>query len=377
MRKNLFLLICLLVFSCSNKYNHKEFIDLDQLEETSVLDLFDSINVVALETNDQSLISIISKIVQYNDRYYILDAKMQTILCFDTSGKYLFKISQQGQGPSEYSFLGNMNIDPYNKQLLILAPFGELLSYSLDGQFISKIKLPSDIIAYNEVYPLNKDELIFISSNKYQILYYSKITNSITKKKYENNEMLKSSIFSPLNSTHIYNDTIYFSPPLSNDVLNLSNLDNFFTWDFGEKNNSKKMIANIESFVLAENEFVKRDFVSEKKINYDIVYNYQSDSFRICLIDCGGYNFKHIFLEKKTGKYKVFDKTKENIRFIFPDFCGKSVIMYDRGFGNDIPIDMTYYNLDILSEENKKIIINHNKEFDNPFIIVYELSNKF
>lgn len=371
-----FLLFSLFFFySCTNKENSRKAINLNKQEEVSILDLFHSVEIIPLETSDQSLISIISKVLYHKDRYYVLDSKMQTIFCFNASGKFLFKISAQGQGPNEYSFIGDITIDPYNGTLLALVPFGELLAYNLDGTFISKKQLPKEINAYNEVYPLNKEELIFISLSESQILYYSRKDNSISKKKYKNEKMRKSSIFSPLKSTYIYNDSVFFLPSLSNDIINLSDNQSHFSWNFGNDNNSKDMIKDLEEAISLEKEFVKRDFVGEGKINYNIVYSYESNLYKICLLDCGKYKFKHIFINKKTGEYWIFDKTIENIRFILPDFSDENIILYDRGLPKDIPIDMTYYSTKVLSKEDESILGNYNQERDNPFLVVYSLKN--
>lgn len=116
----------------------------------------------------------------YRDNYYIFDGRQQEIVCFDRQGRFIFKISKKGRGPEEYSYLGDFNIDPFNGQLLLLVPFGEILYFDPEGRFLSKTRLPQEIKAYNEVYALNRDELLFVSAAQYGAVIYSRPDNKIT-----------------------------------------------------------------------------------------------------------------------------------------------------------------------------------------------------
>ena len=375
MRKIFIILVeMLLLFSCVSNVGNNS-INLDELQNVSILDFIDSINVVQLETNDQCLISTINKVIIFNDCFYVLDIRQQSVFCFNSSGKFLFKIFQKGQGPEEYVYLNDLNIDPYNDVLLLLEPFGNLLSYDLNGQYLSKTSLPKEIVAYNEVFPINKDTLLFISANKYSVIYYSRKEKKIIAKKYENDRQLLP--FNSIRKTYVYNDSVYYFPPLSNDVINLSGKEQQIshTWDFGKLNNSEKKKDDFKKLPKNQQGNSKIDYVGEKILNYEISKNYESSKYRICVIDYGNYNFRHILIDKVTGNSFVFDKTKENIRFIFPDFYKESIIFYDHGFGES-PLEVKFYDREILNESQKKIIDSHDPENDNPFLVIYTLKKK-
>ena len=98
-------------------------------------------------------------------------------------------------------------------------------------------------------------------------------------------------------------------------------------------------------------------------------------------MDLGRFNFRHIFFDKKENQSFIFEKTKENINFlVLPDFYGEHIIMYDKGIPkpktNDPSLDeilnklLVYYNRELLSEDQKKIIDTRNED-DNPFLIKY------
>jgi hypothetical protein len=344
-------------------------INIDQTMQVSIPDIFESVEVIQLETKEECLISTIQKVVFFNDRYYVLDDRQESLFCFDSSGKFLFKIAAKGEGPEEYLHLGYFNVDTYHNQLLILEPFGSLLSFDLEGRFLSKIKLPREIVAYNEVYPLNKDTLVFLSITKYELVFYSKDKNRIIdKRRYGMDGDIRSYIFVPSHKTYEYNGSVFFSLPVTNKIINLSD-NTLFLWDFGNKNNTQKQIDNLKELLKSEEETPKRDFVSEEKLNYTIEHNFESNRYKISLLYPGNLRIKHIFFDKKTKTALVFDKTSENIRFILSDFYGESIIMYDHGWKSN-PL-LTYYSSDNLSEEQNRIINSHNPEEDNPFLVKY------
>ncbi|MDR2145273.1 MAG: 6-bladed beta-propeller, partial [Tannerella sp.] len=344
-------------------------IDLDSTEKISIFDIFESIDVVQLETTDDCLISSIFKVIFHDNKYYVLDLKLQTLFCFDAQGKYQFKISRRGQGPQDYIYLEDFNIDPYNNQLLLLdSSSGSLLLFELEsGTFIEKVKLPREIGAYNEVYPLDKDRLFFVTNTEYHVCFYDRSSNTIIERRFETDSRL-GNVFNPFYKTYIYNGDVFFSPPPTNEIINISKGTSFF-WDFGKKNNTPEQISKLRKLMINEGVKPKGDYVGEGYLNYDFIFNYETARYKLCILNCGHLHFKHVFFDKKTQKAHVFDKTTENIRFIFPDFSKESVILYDRGSGYEITLP--FYDEKNLTDEQKNLIKSHNPEDDNPFLVKY------
>ncbi len=87
-------------------------IDPDKIE--TYLDLSevleDSIEVISLETNDKCLISKITRIEFYKDKILVSDKANAKIFVFTSEGKYQSSIGELGQGPGEYSFLGDFTL---------------------------------------------------------------------------------------------------------------------------------------------------------------------------------------------------------------------------------------------------------------------------
>jgi hypothetical protein len=176
---------------------------------------------------------------------------------------------------------------------------------------------------------------------------------------------INGNVFMPLSKTYIYKGDVFFSPPPTNEIINMSD-NTVFSWNFGDKNNSLKKINKLRRLIKSEGEIPKRDYIGEGMMNYSIIYNYETSKYRICLLNCGHFKFKHVFLDKEAQKAVVFEKTTENMQFILPDFCGESMILYESSL-----IDLPFYDKENLSKEQNAIINSNNPETDNPFIIKY------
>ncbi|MDR3095059.1 MAG: 6-bladed beta-propeller, partial [Bacteroidales bacterium] len=83
----------------------KQVIDLDPFfknsKELLLSEIASDVTYIPLETSPECLIGRIDKIISFDDKYYILDRQTESILVFDSTGKYLFKIAQIGNGPGE------------------------------------------------------------------------------------------------------------------------------------------------------------------------------------------------------------------------------------------------------------------------------------
>src|SRR5690606_7404266 len=94
-----------------------------------------------LETNEKSLIGNVNKVLATDDNILILDNRSaNSVFNFDHFGKYLGKINGQGNGPSEYNFLEDMDLDSDGNLYLLDLRKGDILKFLIDGKFIKKQK---------------------------------------------------------------------------------------------------------------------------------------------------------------------------------------------------------------------------------------------
>lgn len=146
-RYNLLYILCLMIFllSCTeNKADGKWEVNLLNEEVDSIgYSLFvDSIEYIALETNDSCLIKKVSDMAFSEQHLFVFDEPQQTIWVFDRKGKFLNKICKKGTGPGEYSTVHRFEYDAKNNRIAVLSSFQQkLLYYTLQGEYIKTVKL--------------------------------------------------------------------------------------------------------------------------------------------------------------------------------------------------------------------------------------------
>lgn len=76
-------------------------------------------NFIALESNDDYLISKVSKILIHNDRIFILDKTQGRMFIFNRQGNFINSIESLGQGPQELKIFTDFYIDYEEQELHI------------------------------------------------------------------------------------------------------------------------------------------------------------------------------------------------------------------------------------------------------------------
>jgi len=108
-----------------------------------------SLHYIPLETNDNVLISHISKILVSDDRIYIADYhQSKTLFVFDLQGKFIFKINRIGRGPGEYINFFDFNISESGDIYLWDTAQSKLIIFEQDGSFQTEIRLSSPLINF-------------------------------------------------------------------------------------------------------------------------------------------------------------------------------------------------------------------------------------
>lgn len=147
-----FILIGIVIFSsCKNNESHAldgkgelwsctEFSDNPLILST----LAGSYRLLPLETNDVSLLGGINKIVYQNSLIYLLDKRYTAkVFAFTANdGKFVRKFGKIGNGPGEYSNIDDFSIDNERRQIYILADRNRLITYTLDGDYVTAKQLP-------------------------------------------------------------------------------------------------------------------------------------------------------------------------------------------------------------------------------------------
>ncbi|MCQ2226370.1 MAG: 6-bladed beta-propeller [Bacteroidales bacterium] len=153
MKKLIYIVFAFLFAGCTSKqFSHETHVssgfysfDLnDEIDNSYYLqsDIYDSISLVFLETDENSLVhSPIMNIVASDTRYYIEDSYLGGgLIIFDKDGKFIKRISK-GQGPGEILGLHGFSFDHFtNRLLIVFNPY--MYVFDEDGKYECSYKLP-------------------------------------------------------------------------------------------------------------------------------------------------------------------------------------------------------------------------------------------
>lgn len=322
MKVLIYTLLIVLVTSCnktidiSYKTLHS---DLDHYQSIPTEKLFSKIEIISLETNEQSLIQKISKVIEYNSRLYILDSRQKAILIFDKAGKFISKIHTVGRAPSEYSLLYDIAINTYSETLEALDPMGKIITYDLKGNYISSIYLPHPPMAYHLISILNKDSILLhtepyiTTDDTFRI--FSRKADSITKQFNKQQEFIAWNIKGPL---QVYKDTLFYSQAIHNEVYKIINdsLYHAYSWNFGKYSYDINQMQLPDLTDPTKQMKFYKEVMYSSKIPYTFRFSGQNDQYYYCSIFMKE-KMVHVFQDKMSKKDIVFSTMEENIG-IFP-----------------------------------------------------------
>ena len=307
MKVLIYILLIVLVTSCNKTIDIKDktlYSDLDHAPSIPTEKLFSKIEIISLETNEQSLIQKISKVIEYNSRLYILDSRQKAILIFDKAGKFISKIHTVGRAPSEYSLLYDIAINTYSETLEALDPMGKIITYDLKGNYISSIHLPHPPMAYHHISILNKDSILLHTEPRittdYTFRIFSRKVNSITK---QFNNQQESIAWLMKGVLQVYKDTLYYSQAIHHEVYKIirDSLHHAYSWNFGKYSYdiNKMQLPNLTD-PTEEMKFYKEVMYSSK-IPYTFRFSGQNDQYYYCSIFMKE-KMVHVFQDKMSKK---------------------------------------------------------------------------
>lgn len=98
-----------------------------------------SLRYIPLETNEQSLISSITKVVFVNRCFYIFDRVAKRVVVFSDKGNYLYHIQKIGNGPGEYVEPVDMDVAPDGTVYVADNATQRIIAYTHRGQSFKDI----------------------------------------------------------------------------------------------------------------------------------------------------------------------------------------------------------------------------------------------
>ena len=143
-------------------------IDLDQqkLDVINLSSIFSKVELIVLETTEESILGEIGVFQAFDSHLYILDRRYASkLFVFDRKGKLVPTIGNKGRGPGEYISADHFTIDPENKEIILLCDGGKTLNkYHLDGTFIDRVLINQKLLYLYSDYIQYFDDKIYANA---------------------------------------------------------------------------------------------------------------------------------------------------------------------------------------------------------------------
>ena len=177
--KNLIIVITLLALvACNSAPQGPQIvtIDPDANQIINLVDKVETVELVRLELTDKSMLSRITGVLEYDDKYIVSSSSGQSICVFDKQGKFLYNIGSVGRANNEYLIIGRIMLDEKQEQLIVYDELGgKLLYYTISGEFVKVAHLRDDIKAsFNEIINLPNGNFLI-----YRFIHNSKNSTSL------------------------------------------------------------------------------------------------------------------------------------------------------------------------------------------------------
>lgn len=142
----LHLILFFLVESCSygQQVERKDAIAIETVGSRNLFDAFpDSTSLDFNEMPNGKIPGTVSKLIVRNDTLFVLDSfKSKAFFAYASDGTPLFEYSKQGEGPDEYIFLSDLDVDDKNIYLLD-SESHKILLLNKNGKFEKKVDSPA------------------------------------------------------------------------------------------------------------------------------------------------------------------------------------------------------------------------------------------
>ncbi|MDR2425470.1 MAG: 6-bladed beta-propeller [Prevotellaceae bacterium] len=225
-----------------------ERIDIHSSEKIAFSELFSEYSLIFPETTDSSFFAeAITRIEKYKDRLYLLNRKAlwslnKTILCFDTTGQFVFMLDKKGQGPGEYTFLADFFIDKKDNCIVIIGESNKWLYYDLDGNYLYTKTVDQEARYERFVREFNDSLYVcYRESGSYGICYIDRATLQVKRSAPIGHPILHE--FTPSISISNSQGTFYYYDG-SDVIYDISSVEGekkpVYAVDYGEKHSAFK-----------------------------------------------------------------------------------------------------------------------------------------
>ena len=316
-----FLYILLLITACSHTSPivgyPSLFVNLEQ-QTVSFKDLFSTIRLIPLETNDSCLLIGIDKLICFEERFYVLDVQRPALYIFSKSGNFIQQISRKGNGPGEYNMIYDFYVDENERKIGLLSPYGYLLIYDLNGVFLEKRGLPVKPNYYS-VSDMDAKSIALwscVDKSEKGITVLEKDSFSIMNAFWNNDRIFDMGNMKPF---YRYRGELYFTTAYQNIVYKLKqdSITPAYQWDFGKGGIHESLL---QKYLDIENDSERNNRLlndlSDGTFPFLMNSHNQNDMYYYVSLQKGLGNkrkYINVFYRKADGKSFVFEKTSEGM----------------------------------------------------------------
>lgn len=226
------ILSCLIIIACNEK-QHKVKESLPYLinfercisdgKNVKISNIADTIELVELKSPDEYPISMVWNLIPAGNYWYIHAS--EGIYKFTNKGEYVTKISEEGQGPNEYTSLCGIAIDTVHNEFLI-NDYTKLIFFDLDGNYLRMKQKKGNVLLYRCDFSdgilwgtemgLKTDMYMLCGLNRQLDTIYSKLNpfSNIKSKKMGGGSMMAG--WKPF---YHYKNNLYLNGPGCNDTI--------------------------------------------------------------------------------------------------------------------------------------------------------------
>lgn len=257
MNKISFLLIVLVLIGCNTERSkigsslNLEVVHVDpsKAKHIKLSDLYAEISLVKLETNAESLLGEVNKLIVDESAFYMVSR--QAVHVFDRAGNYKLSIKSPGKGPGEYTAIADAIVDEDSGRIMIYdGASSKVLIYSPQGDFIEEWDTGLNGFAFAKIN--DASYALYIGSNysdnaDYRLNIISKPSTEINGRffKIKENEA-KFLHFGDLTNFSHHNGKVSFLYSFNDTVYTVENVNVFprFHIDFGKKRLPASFLEN-------------------------------------------------------------------------------------------------------------------------------------
>ncbi len=344
----------------------------------NIFDVVDHHYYVKLETTAESLIDRVDKVICQQNKIYVLDTKSAAVIVFDEQGKFLFNVRKRGNGPGEYTYLRDLDVDEEGNMYLVDLMTRNVLKYSPEGTYTSTFAQHSyvsniavlDHTTYATYLPSfadsNFDDMIILRNEE-------KVVDSYLKADVKPNDLYSLKMSSLLRSE----ESILFNRDLSDTIFSLDRSGAYpkYFLDFGDYSIKPNARHDRKSFTIG---------LPNIKEGYSINNFYETEDYFTCSFNLKSKSWS-LYYAKDSGNYIFFDCAGcdvgtmkvlgyMNARSVAGDYF-VSVLAYDNiaPYKENLAGKYAETTRKLLGEENISFVSEFDPE-DNPVLVFYSLS---